>query len=244
MSSKLFALIGFVSFLLVAPAFATITYVGSQAGLGADSSTNWSALGADQALVGQTFSNGGVNGSFATSGGGYISVVGTSFPAATGFTSGDHLLVSEDTSGVGSGPLTLLLGTSKNALGAYLEINSLATFTAQIVALGSGGTVLGSGTFTNTSDGSGNPLFMGVSDSVAGQLFGIQLSITACTPLAGNLAGCSTTDFATDTLFIQSAASGVPESGSMLLVGIGFLALGGLGRWRYSGIRRATTDAR
>ena len=226
MTRKFFIQLALITSILITPAFGTITYVGSLAGLGSDSSVNWSGLGADQALLAQTFSTGGVNGSFATSGGGFLSVVGTSYPAFAGFNNGDTLLVSEDTNGIGTGPLTLLRASSVSGLGAYVQVNSLATFTAQIVALGAGGSVLGSGTFTSASDGSGNPVFMGVSDSVAGELFGIQLSITTCAALPGNPAGCSATDFATDTLFITSTASGVPEPGSLALVGMGLAAVG------------------
>ena len=230
MTRKFFIQLALITSILITPAFGTITYVNSQAGLGSDSSVNWSGLGPNGTLIGQNFATGGVNGSFATNGGGILEVVGDpgspSYPAFPGFNNGDTLLVSEDTNQTGTGPLTLLRASSVSGLGAYVQVNSLATFTAQIVALGAGGSVLGSGTFTSASDGSGNPVFMGVSDSVAGELFGIQLSITTCAALPGNLAGCSATDFATDTLFIRSTASGVPEPGSLALVGMGLAAVG------------------
>ncbi len=221
---KLLLLIGLI---LAAPVFGTITYVGSQAGLGANDSANWSQLGGDQtALSGFSATSAsliGITGSFST-GNGLVAVVCPASPncswttSGTGMNGGDSALWAFDNStGLGTGPLTLTFATGVVGAGAWLQADTTGTYTAAIQAF-SGATSLG--TFTMTSDANGDPIFMGVLQSpAAANITEIIFSLTSCP------SGCTNNgDFAIDTLLMTDGA-GVPEPPSELLLGSGLAAM-------------------
>ncbi len=116
----------------------------------ANDSVNWSQLGADATALGSSFS--------ATSGGG-LSVSGTltgsgsplsvACPASVcswngaGFTPGDSLIWTSDLGNGGNGPLNLSMGVAVSGIGALIQADGPAQFTAQIHVF-NGTTSLGS----------------------------------------------------------------------------------------------------
>ncbi len=237
---KQLILIPLIALALTVPAFATITYIGSQAGLGADDSVNWSQLGGDQTALGgfsaASALSVGVTGSF-SAGNGLVAVVCPASPncswttSGTGMNGGDSALWAFDnSSGLGTGPLTLTFATGVVGAGAWLQADTTGTYTASIQAF-SGATSLG--TFTMTSDANGDPIFMGVLQSpAAANITEIIFSLTSCS------SGCTNNgDFAIDTLLMTDGA-GVPEPSSELLMGSGLAVMAWMLR------KRVTKDFR
>lgn len=100
-----------------------------------------------------------------------------------------------------------------------MQTDVIASFTAQIQAF-NGGTSLG--TFNESSDSNGDPIFIGVLSNTTAQISSVVFSLTIVP------ADASVNDFALDTLFLKTPPNSVPEPGSLCLVGA---CLGGL-FWR------------
>ncbi|HEX3414774.1 MAG TPA: PEP-CTERM sorting domain-containing protein [Stellaceae bacterium] len=196
-------------------------------------STSWAGLGADQTLLGKTFSatstaGNSISGSFAGNHG-LVAVVGTSWPAGPGFNSGDRLVWAFDNSvsvNAGSGPLTLGFGTAVLAGGVEIQsdaagiTDAAGIFTAQVQAF-NGATSLG--TFALASDAAGDPIFLGARDTVA-DITSLAFVLTTCRG-----APCDINDFAVDTLrSINPATSSAPEPGTLALLGTSLLGLAAL----------------
>jgi hypothetical protein len=195
----------------------------------ANDSTSWSGLGPDQTPLGATFSatsTGGVavSGSFA-GGSGLVAVECPASPSCswTGsspFTAGETLVWSfNNSTGVGTGPLTLGLGKAVLAGGLDIQADTVpgVGFTAQIQAF-NGATLLG--TENATSDSNGDPIFIGAQDTVP-DITKLVFDLTSCT------ATCDLNDFAVGTLSSINPTVTVPAP----LIGFGlpvFLAVGGL----------------
>jgi hypothetical protein len=189
-------------------------------------STSWAGLGADGTTIPKTFaatSAGGVavSGSFAGSSG----LVAIECPAApscswTGgppFTAGEHLIWTfNNTTNVGTAPLTLGLGAAVFAGGLDIQEDVPGAFTAQVKAF-AGATLLA--TETLASDAAGDPIFIGVKDTVA-EITSLVFDLTACSGT-----GCDIHDFAVGTLSTVNPAVGVPAPSIGLPV---FLAIGSL----------------
>jgi len=181
--------------------------VTSLGALGNNDSVPWSQLGADSTSLQSTI-NANSSGAIAITGtlaanGSLASVVCPASPCSWGspgnggFNAGDTVIWTSDTANGGTGPLKLAFGTSVKGAGALIQADGPGSFTAQIQAF-NGTTSLG--TFTAASDPQGDAVFLGVVDNTAAHITSVVYSLTACT------GPC--TDFAIDTLFIQSASGG------------------------------------
>ena len=105
------------------------------------------------------------------------------------------------------------------------ETDVIGSFTAQIQAF-NGSTSLG--TFTESSNANGDPIFIGVLSNTTAQVTSVIFSLTVVP------ADASVNDFGLDRLFLKSPVASVPEPGSICLVGAG---LGGV-VWRRRRLRR------
>ncbi|HZL56661.1 MAG TPA: hypothetical protein VFC21_06260 [Bryobacteraceae bacterium] len=204
---------------------------------------NWSSIGPDGTPFpdGQTVESGLNNLTTINLGtqpvlGGITSVVcaavnpaNCSWPAQpSGYNSGDTLIWLEglDTNGnpVGTGPLTLSLQQSVGGLGLYIQSESAGAFSASLTAFNGASSL---GTQSYTSDVAGDPLFLGVQDSVA-EVSKVVVAVTACGGFA-----CDPNDFSADTLQIYDTS---PEPATFALGGA-LLALGFSVRKRFAGVR-------
>ncbi len=172
-------------------------------GLEATDSVAWSQLGPDGTALSATI-NATSAGAIAVTGmlaaaGSLASVVCPAAPCSwgspgdAGFEAGDTVIWTSDTANGGTGPLKLAFNTSVRGVGAMIQADGPGQFTAQIEAF-NGNTSLGS--FTATSDTSGDAVFLGVLDNSAAQITSVTYSLTSCSDI------CS--DFAIDTLSINS----------------------------------------
>jgi hypothetical protein len=193
---------------------------------------NWSQLGVDQTVVSNNFTASAslgptVTGSFATSpNDGLVAVVCPPVsgscswtPSGTGFSANDSLLWAFDNSGGGSGTgsITLSFGSPVVGAGAWVEADTLGSYTARIEAF-NGSTSLGF--FTATSNSSGDPVFLGVLQSPA--VFNITKIVFSLTSCAGCNGGAGDLgDFAIDSLLINDT----PEPGTMFLLAAGLAGI-------------------
>jgi hypothetical protein len=188
-------------------------------------STSWAGLGADQTLLGKTFSatstaGNSITGSFAGNHG-LVALVGTSWPTGPGFNSGDKLVWTFDNStgvNAGSGPLTLGFGKAVLAGGLEIQADAPGAFTAQVEAF-NGATLLGMESLA--SDAAGDPIFIGAQDTLA-DITSLSFDLTQCTG-----AGCDVHDFAVDTLrSLNPIVERTPEPASLLLLASALIGMG------------------
>jgi hypothetical protein len=200
----------------------TTVFVTSLAALGENDSATWDQLGPDQTVLGSTLSASStygvpIAGSFANGAGSIISVVCPAvpscswIPSGSGFSAGDSLIVTSNANGGATGPLSLGF-LSVYGAGLEIQVDVPGTYTAQIQAF-NGATPIG--TFAANSNANGDPMFIGVSDTIP-DITSITVGLTAC----GGL-GCDANDFAVDALFLKDT----PEPASTVLLGGGLLAL-------------------
>ena len=197
-------------------------------GAGSNDTTSWSGLGGDGTALGASFSassahGNAITGSFKTGGSGLTAIQCPAIPSCSwtgGFTAGDTTVWAFDsTSGVGTGPVTVGFGTAVLAGGLELQADALpGAFTAQAEAF-AGGTSLG--TFTVTSDAVGDPVFIGVQDTVA-EITSIAFDMTSCPGT------CDVHDFAVDTLLSKnpSVTPPMPEPASLVALASALIGFG------------------
>ena len=187
--------------------------VTSQSGQGANDSISWTQLGGDQTILPASFtakSAGGATDTVALAGANsVISVVCSSSPSncswtggtagATGFATNDRLIWTSDAGNGGNGPLKLGFSAPVAGAGALIQANTSGQFiakpgqfTAKIEAF-NGATSLGS--FTVTSDSSGDAVYIGLKDTTAANITSVVFSLTSCS------ATC--TDFGIDSAFLN-----------------------------------------
>jgi len=196
---------------------------------------NWSTqIGGDQTPVGQTFFVDSTNyesiAGHLDNGAGSIVVAGKDGPSGNGISAGDDLLATN-----GNAPLTFYLQSPVYGLDAYIDTLGGSQFTARIQAFSGLNSVFD---MSVKSDGSGDPLFLGVSDTIS-EITKVVYSLTAAP------AGFTTGNFVLDTLMIQNQflsmqapappppvqvfpLAGVgtaPEPRTSVLLGAGLLAL-------------------
>ncbi|HXN85669.1 MAG TPA: hypothetical protein VN867_06335 [Candidatus Binataceae bacterium] len=209
---RLFALISVAAFAAILfstrSAFTdSVVKVVTLGALSENDSVSWSQLGPDATALSATItatSTGsvGVTGTLAAAGS-LTSVVcpetpcswGT--PGTGGFNAGDTVVWTSDTFNGGNGPLKLTFSQSVKGAGALIQADGPAQFTAQIQAF-NGTTSLGS--FTETSDSTGDAVFLGALDNTAAHITAVTYSLTACTGTC--------TDFAIDTVYINDTPPG------------------------------------
>jgi hypothetical protein len=238
--NRLARLCGLAVLFMLAGGAARAGVVSAWDGTGSNDSTSWAGLGADGTTIPAAFSATStlgiaVSGNFAGSSG----LVAVQCPAAAcswtgGFGAGDSLVWAFDnTNAVGSGPLTLGLGTAALAGGVEIQADASGMFDAQVEAF-DGVTPLG--TTSLSSDVAGDPVFIGIQDTVA-EITSLVFSLTSC--------GGDCNDFAVDTLLLIDSTvppPPVPEPASMFLLGSALLPMGlmGLG-WGRKRRRTAAT---
>lgn len=180
--------------------------VKSASAQGANDSIEWSQLGADATSLGASFSassSGGLNATVSLSGPG--SLVSVACPASScswngaGFNADDSLVWTSAAGKNGNGPLTLNLGSPVSGVGALIEADGPAQFTAQLQVFNGANSL---GTFTVTSDANGDAAYIGAKDQSGAHISSATFSITTC---AGSCA-----DFALDTVNLNDGSAGSP----------------------------------
>lgn len=190
----------------------SVSVVTSLGALGANDTIVWSQLGADATTLTATpafTSTHGLTGSVTLMGpNSLVAVVcpetlcSWNVAGTTGFAVGDSLIWTADTGNSGNGPLVVNF-TSNNvsAAGALIQADGPAQFTANIEAFDG---VASLGTFAETSDISGDAIFIGALDSTAANITSVEFSITSCE------GDC--TDFAIDTVSMRVPGGGTPTA--------------------------------
>jgi hypothetical protein len=172
-------------------------------------------LGGDQTILPTSFtakSAGGATDTVALAGANsVISVVCSSPPSscswtggtagATAFATNERLIWTSDAGNGGNGPLKLGFSAPVAGAGALIQANTPGQFTAKIEAF-NGATSLGS--FTVTSDSSGDAVYIGLKDTTAANITSVVFSLTSC--------AATCTDFGIDTANLNVGATVSPTT--------------------------------
>ncbi len=183
----------------------TVTLVTSATNQKADDSLDWSNLGPDATVLGSSFSsttakNNAVTGKLKAANS-LTAVVCPATPCSWaaagvgGFSGGDTLLWTSDGANGGNGPLALTFSSPVFGTGALIKADSPGQFTAQIQVLHDGKQLK---SFTEKSDASVNPVYIGVIDSTGANITSVVFSLKSCPKFS------SCADFAIDKLEVNS----------------------------------------
>ena len=237
-------------------------FVGFQPNLSANDVINWSQLGNPTGpflgSMSSVTSNNGIAATVSTDIPFFPNSIAIVCPATNcdwntpatvppSFRAGDSLFWTANRPGTGNGPLAVRFSQSVAGAGAYIQPFAIGPFTAQLFACVQGQLCNLSDASTLTtfaavpSDSNGDPVFLGVSDTVA-DITEIIFTITSITPDAGCPPGSSvfcddSFNFAVDSLYMKA----VPEPATVI-----FILLGGSLMLGYRGLtsgRRTATVA-
>ena len=177
----------------------TLAVVTSPSGQAATDSLNWSQLGGDGTVLGTSFTGKTALGSSVMVGlagaNSIISVVCLASPCSwtgMGLNAGHSLLWTSDALNGGNGPVTLTLAKPVAGLGAFLQADLPAAFTAKIQVF-NGATSLGSFTVASST---GVATYIGVLDKTGANITSAVFSLTSCATIC--------TDFALDSVAITA----------------------------------------
>ncbi|HVN64879.1 MAG TPA: hypothetical protein VMT58_09600 [Candidatus Binataceae bacterium] len=210
-----------------ADSLSDITTPGAQ---GANDSVDWSQLGADGTALETSFNasssmaisvSGSFAGSTATS---LIANVCPNSPCSwangtggsTPFAADDALIWTADAGSSGNGPVTLTLSSSVSGAGALIQEDAPGQFTAKVEVFNGSSSL---GTFSESSDSSGHPIYIGVKDTSGEDINKIIFSMTS--------SGGDNADFALDALQLNNSPvpagplQVTPASGSFGTVKLG-----------------------
>jgi hypothetical protein len=205
-ASRLSAVLLVVLVVLAGPAaFAdSLTMITSPSALAPNDSVQWSRLGGNGHILGQSSSTTSANGVPVTLNlSGPNSIIAVACPASScswsgaGLPSGDTLVWTSNGGIGGNGPATFTFGRAQAGAGTYIQADGPAAFTAQIQAF-NGSTLLGS--FVETSNSNGQAIYLGVLDNTGANISSIVLSLSS--------AQSSLADFAFDSINLTSGTSG------------------------------------
>jgi len=199
----------------------TMVNVTSLAGQSANDTAKWSQLGADQTLLTASFgatSTGGLGITVSLAGPNSIVSVDCvatpcSWAGGPSLTAGDSLIWTSDNGNSGNGPVTFTFAQPVSGAGAFVQANAPGQFTVQIQAF-NGATLLG--TFSETSDPTGDAMYIGLQDATGANITSVTISLTACGPL--DTSGC--TDFAVDALNLNDTTSAKQATTSTVITSL------------------------
>ena len=192
----------------------SMAVVTSQSAQGPSDTVSWSRLGGNATVLGQSFNTSSASGtSVSVSLNGPNSLLAVVCPASTcswaggGIPAGDTLLWTSNGNNGGNGPITLSFNRGVAGVGALIQADGSAQFTASIQAF-NGSTSLGS--FTETSNSTGTAVYLGVIDRSGSNITSVIFSLTSALGV--------TSDFAIDTLNLGSSFVSPPPATPTLTI--------------------------
>jgi hypothetical protein len=192
----------------------SMSVVTSQSAQGPNDTVSWSRLGGNATVLGQSFNTSSASGtSVGVSLNGPNSLLAVVCPASTcswagaGISAGDTLLWTSNGNNGGNGPITLSFNRGLAGVGALIQADGSAQFTASIQAF-NGSTSLG--TFTETSNSTGTAVYLGVIDRSGSNITSVTFSLTSALGV--------TSDFAIDTLNLGSSFVSPPPATPTLTI--------------------------
>src|ERR1700683_1328699 len=159
-----------------------LTLVTSQDTQNANDSISWSQLGLDGTLIASSFNANsvgglGVTGTLAASGSLVAMVCPATGPCSWtgGFSPADEVLWTSNTLNGGNGPLTLIFSQGITGGGAVVQSDTPGQFSVQIQAFNQSAPI---GSFTETSNTNGDPIYIGVNNTFGSNITSLTFSLT------------------------------------------------------------------
>lgn len=164
----------------------SLSLITSMSAQSANDSIEWSQLGGDATSLTARFLATSAQGlsvtSVLTGSGSLTSVVCPATPCSwagvsSGISAGDELIWTSDARNGGNGPLALTFKNKIGGGGAFVQADGPSQFTAKLEAF-KGATLLGS--VTESSDASGDPIYIGLKDNSGTNVSKLVFTLTAC----------------------------------------------------------------